>query len=73
MPADISRVAALGLADLAPVAPHIHFLIPFVLMVVTWRCMVLSLPLPMAPIPLEDVRHSFFSPLLFFRPPPFHV
>lgn len=73
MPADVPRLVTHGLADPAPVAPQIHFLIPFILMAATWRCTGFFRRLPIAPIPFEDVRHSFFSPLLFFRPPPSRV
>lgn len=70
MPADVPRLVAHGVAAPVPAAPQIHFFIPFVLILATWRCTGLFPQLPMASIPFEDVRHSFFSPLLFFRPPP---
>lgn len=73
MPADMPRVMAHGLATPEPVAPQTYFFVlSFFIAAILLRAGFFY-RLPMAPIAVEDVRHSFFSPFQFFRPPPVHI
>jgi len=73
MPADMPKLVAHRLVAPIPAAPLTYFFIPFFLIAATFFLAGFSRRLPMARIPVEDVRHSFFSPFVFFRPPPTHI
>jgi hypothetical protein len=73
MPADMPKLVAHRLIAPAPVAPQTYFFIPFFLIAATFFLARFSRRLAIAPGPSGDVRHSFFSPFVFFRPPPTYI